>query len=90
MSKLPKYVEQMIADAQRELFGWVPHEQYQQMFPKENRERIRNRLRRGAWQIGVHVTRPSEKELWVHLRNVQAWVEGRSPEDAAGGGSEVE
>lgn len=75
-------VAHLIREAQKELFAWIPYEEYQKMFPSENREKIRNRLREGTWVLGVHASRPSPKrELWINLRNVKAWVEKKSPQD---------
>lgn len=74
-------VRQLIRDAQRELFGWVPAEEYYGMFPHENQERTRARIRRGTWVEGVHWARPEARGTWLHLRNIKAWVEGRPPED---------
>lgn len=72
----------LIAEAQRELFGWVPYQEYARMFPDETRERLRSRIRLGTWKAGVHYTRGSERDLWIHLRNVKAWLEQRPPEKA--------
>lgn len=74
-------IPELIADAQLELFGWVPWEAWETMHPTEKREAIRYRLRVGTWKLGVHVSRPSTKELWVNLKNCKAWIEGREPDD---------
>lgn len=77
-----KTVSALIAEAQRQLFGWIPYEEYVRVFPSETRHKVRGRLRRGQWQMGVHAIRGGHYELWIHLRNVQAWLEGRQPEVA--------
>lgn len=72
----------LVREAQKELFGWIPYKEYSLMFPSETREVIRTRLREGVWQLGVHATRGStRKELWLNLRNIKAWLEGQAPPD---------
>lgn len=79
--KLPDYANRMIEEAQKGLFGWIPYDRYRAMFPEENRERIRGRMRRGVWKLGVHVAIAGKHDMWVHLRNAKAWLEGRPPEE---------
>lgn len=73
-------VNNAVLVAQQELFGWVPFEFWAKVAPGETREKARTRIKEGKWQLGLHCHRPSPKELWIHLRNAQAWVEGREPE----------
>ncbi len=80
MTPLNAKVNTLVLDAQRRLFGWVKFSFWQQMHPDETRDRVRLRLKDGRWKLNVHAARGANKDLWIHLRNVQAWIEGREPE----------
>lgn len=73
-------VNSLVVEAQRELFGWVPFAFWKTLHPSETREGVRLRLRDGRWQLNVHAARGANKDLWIHLRNVKAWIEKRQPE----------
>ena len=78
-------VAKLILEAQSELFGWVEADYWFAMHPHDSREKIRTREKAGTWKLGVHIARPSRKELWINLRNVQAWIKGLPPPDASPG-----
>lgn len=73
-------INSLVEEAQRELFGWVPFDFWAKIAPTETREKVRTRIKEGKWLIGIHAHRPSQKELWIHLRNAKAWIEGETPE----------
>lgn len=70
-------IRELLRESQKELFGWIPFEEYQALFPTETREKIRARVRDQHWREGVHYVRGSPRDLWIHLANVKAWLEKR-------------
>lgn len=68
-------VQRLIREAQKELFGFIPYEEYKGMFPTETRAKIYARLYRGTWTWEVHAKKSPGMGLWVNLKAVKALLD---------------
>lgn len=67
--------------AEKMMGGWVPIEHYMRMYPREKRNNIDKRLKRGIWKHGVHYAVPDRAaRAWVNLLAIRAWIEADARE----------
>lgn len=69
------------------LINWVPLSVYCESVKGETPDAVSNRLRRGHWLKGIHARKPDgARELWINLKAVEDWCEGRKPPHLHGDG----
>ena len=65
---------------------WIKLSKYCEL-SGETHDAVEKRLRTGKWLRGVHARQPDgSAELWVNLRAVEDWAEGKKPAHQHGNG----
>ena len=66
--------------------SWIKLSKYCEV-SGETRDAVEKRLRSGKWLRGIHARQPDgSAELWINLRAVEDWAEGKKPAHQHGDG----
>lgn len=68
-----------IPDEVAKLTDWLPLKRYLDLYG-ETDAAVRGRIVAGAWQAGVHYSRPKGAGIWVSIKAVNEWAAAHVPE----------